>query len=60
MPMNASVFIKGKRGYFPVAIIDFEKGTAVIYNEKRREKIKILDINSLRIHTSIPLTITSK
>ena len=60
MSMSASAFVKEKRGYFPVTIIDFEKGRAVIHSERGREEIMISDIYNLRIYTSIPLVINPK
>lgn len=57
MFLKATVYSNSKRGYFPVASIDFERNLATIYAQEGKETISFEDISNLNLNCNSPILV---
>ena len=57
MYLKGTVYLNGRKGYFPVINIDFEKNLVTVYTPEGRETIPFNNVSSLNLNADNPIQV---
>lgn len=57
MYLKGTVCLNGKKGYFPVINIDFEKNLITVYAPEGKESVAFRDVTSLNLNADNPIQV---
>ena len=57
MYLKGTVYLSGRKGYFPVISIDFEKNLITVYTPEGKETIAFSNVVSLNLNANEPIQV---
>ena len=57
MFLKGTVYLSGRKGYFPVISIDFEKNLITVYAPEGKETVAFNNVTSLNLNADNPIVV---